>query len=65
MSPRNFARVFLRETGTTPLKFVESTRIDAARRRLERTRDPVERIAAELGSARRRRCGGPSCAGLA
>jgi transcriptional regulator GlxA family with amidase domain len=49
MSPRNFARVFLRETGTTPLKFVESTRIDAARRRLERTRDPVERIAAELG----------------
>ncbi len=49
MSPRNFARVFLRETGTTPLKFVESTRIDAARRRLERTRDPVERIAADLG----------------
>ena len=49
MSPRNFARVFLREAGTTPLKFVESARIDAARRRLERTRDPVERIAAELG----------------
>jgi transcriptional regulator GlxA family with amidase domain len=49
MSPRNFARVFLREAGTTPLKFVEAARIDAARRRLERTRDPVERIAAELG----------------
>jgi transcriptional regulator GlxA family with amidase domain len=49
MSPRNFARVFLREAGTTPLKFVEAARIDAARRRLERTRDPVDRIAVELG----------------
>jgi transcriptional regulator GlxA family with amidase domain len=49
MSPRNFARVFLREAGTTPLKFVESARLDAARRRLERTRDPVERIAGEVG----------------
>jgi transcriptional regulator GlxA family with amidase domain len=49
MSPRNFARVFLREAGTTPLKFVESARLDAARRRLERTRDPVERVAVELG----------------
>jgi transcriptional regulator GlxA family with amidase domain len=49
MSPRNFARVFLREAGTTPLKFIESVRLDAARARLERTRDPVERIAAELG----------------
>ena len=41
--------MFLREAGTTPLKFVESTRLDAARRRLERTRDPVERIATDLG----------------
>jgi transcriptional regulator GlxA family with amidase domain len=49
MSPRNFARVFLREAGTTPLKFVEAARLDAARRRLERTRDPVDRIAGDLG----------------
>lgn len=49
MSPRNFARVFQRETGTTPQKFVEGARLDAARARLERTRDPVERIAEAAG----------------
>lgn len=31
MSPRNFARFFLAETGVTPAKFVEMARIDAAR----------------------------------
>jgi transcriptional regulator GlxA family with amidase domain len=35
MSPRHFARVFVRETGTTPAKFVESLRLEAARRYLE------------------------------
>ncbi len=35
MSPRNFARVFRRETGVTPAKFVERARLDAARRELE------------------------------
>jgi transcriptional regulator GlxA family with amidase domain len=30
MSPRHFARVFVRETGTTPAKFVESLRLEAA-----------------------------------
>lgn len=35
MSPRNFARVFRRETGLTPAKFVERARLDAARRWLE------------------------------
>ena len=49
MSPRNFARVFLRETGTTPQKFVEGARLDAARACLERTREPVERIAEAAG----------------
>ena len=39
----------LREAGTTPLKFIEAARLDAARRRLERTRDPVDRIAGDLG----------------
>ena len=28
MSPRNFARFFLTETGMTPAKFVEMARID-------------------------------------
>jgi transcriptional regulator GlxA family with amidase domain len=32
MSPRNFARVFIREMGLTPAKFVERARVDAARR---------------------------------
>jgi transcriptional regulator GlxA family with amidase domain len=35
MSPRHFARVFVRETGTTPAKFAESLRLEAARRYLE------------------------------
>ena len=35
MSPRNFARVFLREIGMTPAHYVERVRVEAARRRLE------------------------------
>src|SRR5205814_8454046 len=35
MSPRNFARVFTKEMKTTPAKFVERLRVEAARRRLE------------------------------
>ena len=32
MSPRNFARVFARDVGTTPARWVERARIEAARR---------------------------------
>src|SRR6058998_2773201 len=35
MSPRNFARVFTREVGTTPARFTTSTRVETARRLLE------------------------------
>jgi transcriptional regulator GlxA family with amidase domain len=49
MSPRNFARVFHREMQTTPAKFVERLRVEVARRRLEETRYPLKRIAAECG----------------
>ncbi len=49
MSPRNFARVFLRETGTTPARFVELVRMDAARQRLERGRESLDEIAAACG----------------
>lgn len=49
MSPRNFARAFRRETGLTPGAYVELLRVEAARQRLERTSDPVERIAAACG----------------
>ncbi|CAM3883419.1 HTH-type transcriptional regulator CdhR [Vibrio aerogenes CECT 7868] len=49
MSPRNFTRVFTRETGTTPAKYVEMVRLNAARERLEQTRTSIEQIAAETG----------------
>lgn len=49
MSPRNFARVFVREVGTTPAEFVERVRVEAARRRLEESTDGVDGIAASCG----------------
>lgn len=49
MSPRNFARGFTKEVGTTPAKFLENVRIEAARRRLQETELGVEQIAAECG----------------
>ena len=41
MSPRNFARAFRAETGTTPARYVERVRVEAARRRLEDTSEPI------------------------
>jgi transcriptional regulator GlxA family with amidase domain len=49
MSPRNFARVFSSEMKTTPAKFVERLRVEAARRRLEESQNSMESIAAECG----------------
>jgi transcriptional regulator GlxA family with amidase domain len=49
MSPRNFARLFLAETGMTPAKFVEMARIDQARHWLETTEITVETIAGKAG----------------
>jgi transcriptional regulator GlxA family with amidase domain len=49
MSPRNFARVFAREVGCTPARFVERVRVEAARRRLEESPHGVDRVAAECG----------------
>lgn len=49
MSPRNFARLFLTETGITPAKFVEMTRIDRARHLLETSDIPVETVAEKTG----------------
>jgi transcriptional regulator GlxA family with amidase domain len=51
MSERNFARVFAREVGATPARFVERTRIEAARRRLEESSDGLDEIAAQCGFA--------------
>jgi transcriptional regulator GlxA family with amidase domain len=49
VSPRTFARRFVAETGTTPLKWLNAQRVLEARRLLEHTDLSVERIAAEAG----------------
>jgi transcriptional regulator GlxA family with amidase domain len=49
LSPRHFARSFRAEVGVTPARYVEHVRLEAARRRLEDTPDPVAAIAASCG----------------
>lgn len=49
MSPRNFARAFAAETGTTPAKAVERLRLETARNAVETTRAPLEHIAEQAG----------------
>ena len=49
MSPRNFFRVFVREVGMTPGRFVERVRVEAARRLLEDTSRTIPAIAAACG----------------
>jgi transcriptional regulator GlxA family with amidase domain len=49
MSARHFARAFRAETGLTPARYVERVRLEAARRRLEETAEPVAAIAASCG----------------
>jgi transcriptional regulator GlxA family with amidase domain len=49
MSVRNFTRVFQQETGTTPGDFVEMARVDSARRLLEDTDKPLQRVASSCG----------------
>jgi transcriptional regulator GlxA family with amidase domain len=51
MSVRNFTRVFQSETGLTPAAFVEMARVDAARRLLEDTEAPLQRVATRCGFA--------------
>lgn len=49
MSPRNFARAFTAETGSTPAKAVERLRLDTARTAVETSHAPFERIAEAVG----------------
>jgi transcriptional regulator GlxA family with amidase domain len=49
MSARNFARVFRREVGMTPARYVEIVRVEAARRRLEESSGGVDAVAADCG----------------
>ena len=49
MSPRHFARSFRAEIGVTPARYVERVRLEAARRRLEDTAEPIAAIASGCG----------------
>jgi transcriptional regulator GlxA family with amidase domain len=49
MSARNFARVFVQETGVTPHEFVERARVDAARKLLESSAAALKTIAYDCG----------------
>ena len=49
VSPRTFARRFVAETGTTPLKWLHAQRVLEARRLLEHTDLPVEQVASRAG----------------
>ena len=49
MSPRHLARTFRAEIGVTPARYVERVRLEAARRRLEETTEPIGAIARGCG----------------
>ena len=49
MSVRHFTRVFTAEVGETPGRFVERTRLEAARRELEETSGTLDVVAARCG----------------
>ena len=51
MSPRHFSRTFIRDIGATPADFVEAARLDAARRLLQDSAMPLQRIADRCGFA--------------
>ena len=44
-----FARVFTREVGTPPARFVAAVRVEAARRRLEETSDDLQAVCEVCG----------------
>jgi transcriptional regulator GlxA family with amidase domain len=49
MSVRHFARAFAAETGVTPGRYVERVRLEAARRSLEDTSQPIASVASACG----------------
>lgn len=49
MSPRNFARIFLAETGLTPAKFTEKVRVDSARQFLGDSNIRIDTAAIKAG----------------
>ena len=57
MSPRNFSRLFHRETELTPAQFAEQVRADAARCKLEQTFLPISPSPRNAGSLIPSACG--------
>lgn len=55
LSPRQFSRAFLAETGQSPAKAVESLRLEAARFMIEEGRHTVNLVTHETGFADRER----------
>jgi len=55
LSPRQFGRVFSKETGLSPARAIENLRLEAARLMLEQGGVPVETIARETGFGDRER----------
>jgi transcriptional regulator GlxA family with amidase domain len=51
MSPRNFARTFVRETGMTPARYIDRIRLERAIHLLEDTSHRIETVALESGFA--------------
>lgn len=49
MSPRHFARVFLADKGITPARFVEQTRVEAARILIQESRLTLKEVALKAG----------------
>jgi len=49
LSPRQFTRTFVAETGETPARAVERLRAELARQRIEGGSDPIEAIARDVG----------------
>ena len=49
LSPRQFGRLFLAETGQTPAKAIEKLRAEAAKTRIENSDERIETIAQTVG----------------
>ncbi|HZR37128.1 MAG TPA: DJ-1/PfpI family protein [Nevskia sp.] len=49
MSPRHFSRCFSQEVGLTPARYILRLRLENARRLLEETQQPLERVAERCG----------------
>jgi transcriptional regulator GlxA family with amidase domain len=49
LAERTFKRRFAKATGHAPLAYVQRVRVEEAKRRLERTSEPVDRISYAVG----------------